>query len=602
MKQLRKIIPIAVFILGISNFLYAQNIELSTRTEFLSNKTYYLHTVKQGQTIYSIARAYCVDVRQIFDANPESVKGILAGVVLKVIKISNPEEKTFINHYVEKGETLYKIATNYSVKVDDIYKLNTGLTDKLSIGQLIKIPLETKIKTVVKPEKNSIHIVQKNETLFSIAKQSGIAVDELKKLNAGISENLQPGQQIKVPFIEVAQKTAEKDSIVVFECGKTGLQGTYNIALMIPFYLDHSQSIDTGNNGKSISSYKSLSFIQFYEGARLAIDSLEKAGFSLKVYFYDIAEDTNQVYEVLKKSEFASMNLIIGPLFSSNFSIVSEWSKKHNVPIINPFTTKCDLLKSNPNAFKLNTSFRSESKQIIGFIKDTYKDCNLFIVFNEKEKELADSLINAANLEITHNKINIQLFKVIYSKEGLAGITKSISESKINVIITLMDGEAFVSSYLRNLNDLAYKYKIVLFAEKNWEEYNSLEIEYLNNLNTHIYSNSFIDYKESKTQDFVLNFRNSYKTDPDYYAFQAYDIMMYFGYALKNYGKNFQSCLSNYNPTLLEASYNFRKTVDGGFENVTGIIYRYEDYKMVNASVNPKREIILNEKIEKKKP
>ncbi|MEI6123656.1 MAG: LysM peptidoglycan-binding domain-containing protein [Bacteroidota bacterium] len=596
MKILKKIIPIAVFILGMAAHINAQNVEISSRTEFIGNKTYYLHTVMQGQTIYGIAKAYSVDIRQIYSANPESVKGIQTGVILKIIKINDSDEIKYINHFVEKGETLYKIATNYYVKVDDLYKVNTGLTDKIAPGQLLKIPLAEKIKTVQKPVGISIHIVQKNETLYSIAKQYSITVDELKKLNSGLTDALQLGQQLKVPLLDLVQKHVIKDTIIPFECGKTDLLSTYNIGIMIPFYLDHSSSIDTGNVDIPTTSYKSLSFIQFYEGIRMALDSLEKAGLSLKVYFYDVAEDTNATFDLLKKPEFAFMNLIIGPLFSNNFTIVSSWAKQHAVPIINPFTNKNDLIKDNPFAFKLITSLQSESKQIIGFIENTYSDCNLIIVHNDKEKEFADSLKNIADKEVLLKKSKLSISMVNYSTEGLTGITKNLSETNTNIIITLMDGEAFVSSYLRNLNSLAYQHKIVLFGKKNWEDYSSLEIEYLMNLNTHIYTNSFIDFKNNKTQDFILNFRNTYKTDPDYYAFQGYDIMIYYGYALKNYGRNFQNCISKYSPELLETNFSFQKTVDGGFENTLGIIYRYEDYKMLNATLYPKKEINLLEK------
>ena len=601
MKLIRTFLPIAILFLGISSHVFSQKIEISKRTEFIGNKYYYIHTVKPGETIYELAKAYSVDIRQIYSANPESVKGIQGGVILKILKVNNPDEITFINHYVDKGETLYKIATNYHVKVDDLTKFNAGLTDKINPGQLIKIPLSDKPKPEPKPAKQSLHIVQKGESLFAIAKLYNITVDELKKLNPGLTDNLQLGQQIKVPYTELVQKpiTPAKDTIPVVECGKTGILPSYTVALMIPFYLERADIIDTANTDNSVSTYQSLLFIQFYEGIRQALDSLDRAGLSLKIYTYDVTEDAQSTEAILKKPEFASVNLIIGPLFSKSFQLVANWAKQHAVPIINPFTNQYDLIKDNPFAFKLNTSFQSETKQMIDFVETTYPDCNLLIVHNDKEKELADSLKKYADAEVAHKNSKINVFKVDYSKEWMAGVTKNLSDANVNVIITLIDGEAFVSSYLRNLNELAYQHKIVLFAEKTWEDYSSLDVEYLMNLNTHIYSNSFINYQDTITQHFVLNFRDNYKTDPNFYAFQGYDIMLYFGYALKHYGKSFPSCLNKYNPNLLETTFKFKKIDGGGYENVVGTIYRYENYKAINAILNPKREINL---VEKKKP
>jgi hypothetical protein len=119
------------------------------------------------------------------------------------------------------------------------------------------------------------------------------------------------------------------------------------------------------------------------------------------------------------------------------------------------------------------------------------------------------------------------------------------------------------------------------------------------NLNLHIFESYFIDYSKPEIKDFIKKFRHKYNTDPDYYGFHGYDIMMYFSGALKKYGKNFQDCISQSNPPLLISEYIIRKTVTGGYENVSCMIYRFEDYKLVNAITNPRKEIKI---IEKKKP
>jgi ABC-type branched-subunit amino acid transport system substrate-binding protein len=293
------------------------------------------------------------------------------------------------------------------------------------------------------------------------------------------------------------------------------------------------------------------------------------------------------------------MNLIIGPLFSNNFCIVAKWAHSHKVNIINPFTNKSDLITGNPYAFKLIPSAQNEARQIISFTASNYPASNILIVFNDKESLFADSLKTMFEAYEVKNNSGSKISKIDYSVEGFAGVGKKLSDTKINIVITLIDGEAFVSTFLRNLNELAYTDKILLFGKKSWEDYNNLEIEYLLNLNTHVYSNSFIDFSDNRIQNMVLNFRNKYNTDPDYYAFQGFDIMMYFADALKTYGKNFQKCLDTYDPALLCNKFHFGKTSNWGFENTKGIIYRYENYKAINALQNPLKDILL---VVKKKP
>jgi LysM repeat protein len=584
------IVAIALFV-GSVGFLSAQEIEKSTKTELIGQKYYYIHTVKQGQTIYGIAKAYSVDIKEIYAANPQIKNDIQSGIILKVPQVKNPESVSTLNHTVEKGETLYKIANEYNLKVVDITAINPGLTESIKPGQQIIIPLPR--KKLQEALGGDIHSVQKGETLFSIATQYSTTVEELKKINAGLTENLKLGQQIRVPKAKVAEKSVKKDSVITFECGKTGKQDSYNIAVMIPFYLEQAYTVDTGDLKTPASSYRSLTFIQFYEGIRLALDTLESMGISAKVYVYDVGEDTGKMETTLNRPEFSTMNLVIGPLFSSNFTIAARWAEKHKVNIINPFTNKSDLLNGNPYAFKLEPSLHNESMQIISFIQTNYPASNILIVYNEKEAPFADSLNTLFHTSETANSTGLQIHKIDYTAEGFAGVDKNLSEPKINIVITLIDGEAFVSTFLRSLTEKAYSDKILLFGRKNWENYNNLEIEYLLNLNTHIYSGSFIDYKDSRTQSMALNFRNKYKTEPDFYAFQGYDIMFYFLGALHQYGKNFQNCLQSYNPVLLCNNFHFTKSKNWGYENSRGIIYRYENYKAINASLSPLKEITI---------
>lgn len=578
--------------------LSAQEIEKSTKTEFIGNTEYYLHTVTQGQTIYAISKAYTVSVDDIFSANPDAKKGINTGVVLKIPLNKSNEPKKYINHTVLKGETLYEISFNYNVKVNDIININPGLTEKIKAGQTIMIPVV--VKKQAEPVKNNLglHIVQKGETLSAIARQYSTTVEELKKLNPGLTDVIQIGQQIKTPFVKAPEKQIKKDSVTAFECGKTGLKDTYHIALLIPFYLDKTYNIDTADDKTPASAYKSLSFIQYYEGIRIALDSLEKNGLSLMVYVFDVNENTDAEDFIKQKTELKNMDLIIGPFFMNSFTVFADWAKQNKINIINPFTKKATTLENNPQTFKLFSSENSQSVKVISFIADTYPGCNMFIVHKNADSCLSDAFEKNAPLMSEDNK-RFTLHMVNYSKEGLSGISKNLSENAVNVIITLADGEAFVSAYIRNLNELAYRYKMVLFAQSSWEQYPSLDQEYLMNLNMHIFENYFIDYSDSDTKIFIRKFREKYKTDPDYYGFHGYDIMMYFSGALKKYGKNFQECLDKYNPELLETEFVFKKTDSGGYENTSCMIYRYEDYKAINALTNPKKEIIL---LEKKKP
>lgn len=112
-----------------------------------------------------------------------------------------------ILHKVKKGETLFAIARNYNITVNEIYRLNLKLTpESLKVGQEIVVGYDkTKDGKVVyeevedmytNPSNNSVHYVKAGETLYKIATSNGLSVTRLKELNDLTSNTIKVGQKL----------------------------------------------------------------------------------------------------------------------------------------------------------------------------------------------------------------------------------------------------------------------------------------------------------------------------------------------------------------------------------------------------------------------
>lgn len=225
-----------------------------------SQEKYQQHTVSKGETISEIAQKYNVKPSAIYELNPDAVKGIKWKTVLLIptklkknttVSIpaiaSNLLEKT---HEVLPKETLYGIAKQHHMTIEDLYKINPNLEKEgLKIGQTIKIPqtaledfavaketekaIEVKKPNVSKKnipkeeivvapktdEKTEIptegieYEVLPKESLFSIAKKHGIKLADLQKANPELAnKSIKVGQKITVPVKANANMTlvAEK--------------------------------------------------------------------------------------------------------------------------------------------------------------------------------------------------------------------------------------------------------------------------------------------------------------------------------------------------------------------------------------------------------
>ena len=102
-----------------------------------------------------------------------------------------PTTASNLNTYtVQSGDTLYKIAQNYNVTVDELKRINNLTTTNLSIGQILKIPTTT--------SNLNTYTVQKGDTLYKIAQNYNVTVDELKRINNLTSNVLSIGQILKI--------------------------------------------------------------------------------------------------------------------------------------------------------------------------------------------------------------------------------------------------------------------------------------------------------------------------------------------------------------------------------------------------------------------
>ena len=119
-------------------------------TQTIDGKPHYVHRVEPGHTLYAISRLYKVDIEDILRQNPDAADGLQIG---QTLTIAVPEEANMdkwenpidirdglLIHKVNRGETLFAIARQYKVDINDILDQNPGVADGLRKGQELRIP------------------------------------------------------------------------------------------------------------------------------------------------------------------------------------------------------------------------------------------------------------------------------------------------------------------------------------------------------------------------------------------------------------------------------------------------------------------------------
>ncbi|HQV36948.1 MAG TPA: LysM peptidoglycan-binding domain-containing protein [Flavobacterium sp.] len=176
---------------------------------FAQPTNYKKHTVQKGETITQIAQKYKVTPYDIYRLNPDAQNGIQENAILLIpstLLLTN-QTTSAKTHQVQPKETLFGIAKQYNMSVEELEKLNPEVKEGLKIGQLIqlktqkaKVPLgEINQKQVI------YHEVQPKETLYSIAKQYNTTVEILETLNPAVKSGLSIGQQLVIGNEKIAK-------------------------------------------------------------------------------------------------------------------------------------------------------------------------------------------------------------------------------------------------------------------------------------------------------------------------------------------------------------------------------------------------------------
>ena len=155
-------------------------------------KDYY--TVKNGDTLYSIARKYNLTVDELKELNKLINNNLSIGEKLIVSKDIPSTELTYT---VVSGDTLYNIANKFKVSVDNLKIINNKKNNILSIGEVLKIPNST----IINDNNKITYTVKKGDTLYSIARTYNTSPDEIKKINNLKNNTLSVGETLILPNI-----------------------------------------------------------------------------------------------------------------------------------------------------------------------------------------------------------------------------------------------------------------------------------------------------------------------------------------------------------------------------------------------------------------
>lgn len=224
----------SLFLLILVYFTLSLSAQINTdeRVSF-EGKTCILHQVQDGESISSICEEYGINQKILVAANSSLIFGLTPG---NTIKIPVPEEAEFVEHKVKRKQTVFSIARQYEITLDELYRFNPAAKKGIESGQSLRIPVKNEDLFVETTESNTqeaeneplsnkvnstrlkyfYHQVEPGETLFELEKKFGISQDTLLAVNPNLISEILPGTIIQVPTILIPEIIPEPENETEF--------------------------------------------------------------------------------------------------------------------------------------------------------------------------------------------------------------------------------------------------------------------------------------------------------------------------------------------------------------------------------------------------
>ena len=623
-------------------------IEKSKDKVIISGVPYYIHLVKKGETAYSISKAYNITVEELNRENPPAVYGLKEGQALRLPvresasaassqpkPVQSPrDESRYQYHRLQSGQTVYSLSKLYGVSENDIVEANPGIEiSRLPVNTEIAIPrrdfMTGKQEFAVQDSKYIFHRVERGESLASIAENYGITIRELRRENKNIRfpqvgdylriiakrKSEPPVQPEELPVDTVHIAVSDSVAVMPRPAGYTSvsnLQGTFDIAVLLPFYLSENSirsDIDSSKWVRGQRVYKpvrrsddwiysrSTPFIEMYEGILLAVDTLRSLGMNINLFTFDIKSDTLELTRLINRGQLAGMDLIIGPVYSRNLAIVADYGRRMDIPVVSPVRLMNNsALLNNPLLFLANASLEVAQDAIAKEVSDYYLDNFVFIHtdtsgVDPEVKRFRDKVISGLSSRIPFQEIRFKelIFygRSAFNNDSINRLGHALSNRTENLIIIASEDDPVISETLQEIHSLSKKYQVRVFGYPSIRGLENLEPKFIFELDLLVFSPFWIDYSAKDVQQFNSDFRSKFLTEPSEmsYAWLGYDITYYFLSGLAIHGKDFLSHPEIHNPDLLQTEFDFRRTSNtDGFENRKLFRVKYtKDYEVILA-------------------
>mgnify|MGYP001011649462 FL=1 len=421
--------------------------------------------------------------------------------------------------------------------------------------------------------------VKKKDTIFGIAKNYGLTVDELINANPEMKVagyELKKGDYIFIPYpantdpkAATTKAATTPQPQTVAKTTQSQTTKTIKVGVVLPLH-------DVDGDGKRMTEY--------YRGFLMGCDSLKQQGYSIDVHAWNVPADAD-IRPTLQDASIRNCDVIFGPLYTKQVKPLSDFCKGAGIKLVIPFSIWGDEVSRNSEIFQVYQSLDElNNASIDAFISRFGNQHPVFIDCNDSTSKKGiftfglRNRLNARGVKysITNLKSNEELF------------SKAFSRTQPNVVVLNTGRSPELTVAIAKLKALVASNPgvvVSLFGYTEWLMYTRNNLDNFFKFNAHIPTTFYYNPLSTRTQQLEAGYRRWFGVEPLYalpkFALMGYDHAQFFLRGLHKYGKAFNGSKAQSAYATVQTPLNFKRVGSGGMQNQAFMLVRYTNDKRI---------------------
>lgn len=390
----------------------------------------------------------------------------------------------------------------------------------------------------------------------------------LAKLLAGKISRQPPADQDQAYLAELVRKyKLDPELLKQPEVGPSQRKIQYEVAALLPFLTD-----DLNPEPGLHERYFAL---DLYEGMKIAQkELLDSFNIKVNLHAFDTKRDSLKTLTLLRAPEMKNLDLIVGPLYPGPSKVAFDFAYENGINMVNPLSVNPEVIDNNPYSFLFKPSLITQGRKAAEFASKNFNTKAAIIIYGPKER---DSIM-AFSYKQAIEKAGFQVKRMALIPAGEESRIKKIllpgeegdamkvggrlHKDNVGHVFVASEDELIVANTLTAIMSRADN--LPLIGHEGWLRKNFVSFEQLERMGVYFVAPEYIDYSSPAFSNFRKNYIKEVNALPSRFAYVGYDLMMFFGKMMNQYGDLFQKEMGpeTFYQGLLCAGYSYALSND----------------------------------------